>query len=543
MKLSGLGRTQAKMSLAHQLNSSARFVADISAILEKNEEIARHGCGPENSSALDCQAGREIYFGSSIGLRAAAHGGFLCFDPDDSVHASASSMTPLARFVVLNAENLQDSSLLRYGDAILLQVGEYEVLGVKYRFANSGELVPYLAVINCRGENLKKATAFGRWIIMNHRDSIGSMGSIVGHLDSILLEKEWGFLSSPHSDNAGLVQVGYFTDVMVEPKVDSTWIVHMIPLAGIHDIIDYKQLNRGLLTSATNQLDKSAEGRQEASQMLNKISRKFHHLKSKEVDVEETRSPPRRLQKLKKIRAKIADFERPISPSPYHRSRQKYVTNRQDSLESFASPLARATASYKECAAPLMRSCKEWSRMESGLSKYLDVNPAIRIAAALKIQRWFQRHVLKFSFQRALEQRRRVLEIRAQEIIGSTSATAEVDEYSNQNSSRNNEVDPGRRHPEDRRISETKRRTTLHSLSPTELNPLKELKDDRSTHFSRRRVVGIFSAPVSYRDVRVSSIQKGKADIKEGLKLLRTTYDKNRLFEDLHLVKLRKKKA
>ena len=530
------------MSLAHQLTNT-RFLVDISAILEKNDAIARHGGGPGNSSALDCQAGREIYFGSSIGLRAAAHGGFLSFDGDDSIRASAASMTPLARFVLLNAENLQDSSLLRYGDAVLLQVGEYEVLGVKYRFDGSGKLVPYLAVINSRGENLKKATAFGRWIIMNQKDSIGNMGSIIGHLDSILLEKEWGFLSSSNFDDAGLTQLGSFHNMAIEPKIDCTWIIHMIPLAGIHDIIDYKHLNRGLLTSATNQLDKSAEGRQQASQMFNKISRKFYHLKSREVDVAEIRSPPRRLQKLKKIHARIAEFERPISPSPHRLSRQLHMIDGSESLESFASPLARATASYRECAAPLMRSCKDWSNMDSNLSKFLDVNPSIRINAALKIQRWFQRHVLKFSFQRALEQRRKVLEIRAQEMIGSSCATAAINvDLSIDPSSRNVEQVLVFGHPGVRGISETRRHTPLRSPSPKE-STFSELKNNSSTHFSRRRPVCAFKVPVSYRDVRISSLQERKYDIKAGLKLLRTTHDKNRLFEDLHFVKLKKKEA
>ena len=527
------------MSLAHQPNSST-LVAEISATLDKNDAIARHGSGPENSSALDCQAGRELYFGSSIGLRSAAHGGFLCFDSDDSVQASAASMTPLARFVVLNAENLQDNALLRYGDAILLQVGEYEVLGVKYRVVNSGDLVPYLAVINSRGDNLKKATTFGRWIIMNQRDSIGSMGSIVGHLDAILLEKEWGFLSSFHSEEAGLLYVGSFEDVKVEPKVDSTWIVHMIPLAGINDMIDFKHLNRGLLTSATNQLDKSAEGRRQANQMLKYMQGKFYRLKSRELDKSESEASPRRLQKLKKVRAKIKNFERPISPSPNLMSRLQCVEVRSDALKSI-SPLADATASYNECAAPLMRSCKEWSCNDSSLSKYFGTNPTLRSTAARKIQRWFQKYVLKFSFFRALEQRKRMLEIRAMKTIGSTLSDAEKDEYPISNSSRSVEMDAVSWFSEGRLMSSIKRRTTLQSLAPRKVNTLCDQKKDQKMHFSRRKIVGVFSEPASYREVKVLSIQKAKHDIKDGLKILQTTYDKRPLFEDLLLVKLRKK--
>ena len=508
----------------------------LSSILDKNEAIAKHAEGIESSSALDCQPGRDIYFGSSIGLRSLAHDGFLCFKQDDSIEASAPSMTPLARFVILNADNFQDNSTVRFGDAILLQIGEYEVLGAKYKVSTDGVLTPYLSIINSRGDNIKKAIAFGTWIILDQRDVIGNMGSMVGHMDTILLEKQWGFLSSSSPQRTTVLECGSFEDVRVDIRQDISWVIHFLPLNGIHDLIDYKSLNRGLLSTATSQLDNSAEGRQQANQVLSRLSRKFNQLKSRNNSntLDTARTMPYKLKKLKRTQMKIAILERPISPSlSTQLLRNRNTLSRIQDVQSYASPLLKADALYQEYSNLLRISCKEWSSMRMSMSKYYDVNPSIRTEAARTIQRWFQRYVLKFSFQRAFTERRKFLDLISQNSIRISSARSALhtENFSPSTATSVPSID----HP--RNSSRAAKKSTT-SKFPSNSG---DLRYSESPHFSRRALINILAKPVGYGDKRLSVNNEEKGNLRSGLRLLKASYENTHLFDDLRLVKLRRK--
>lgn len=71
--------------------------------------------------ALAYNPGTAVYFGATIALQS-RHGGFLSFVHGAEIKASAPKLLPSTRFVIWNCDQLNDFGVLRYGDAVWLQV-------------------------------------------------------------------------------------------------------------------------------------------------------------------------------------------------------------------------------------------------------------------------------------------------------------------------------------------------------------------------------------------------------------------------------------
>ena len=86
---------------------------------------------------LNYAAGTAVYFGATVAFQVRAialelcifltaqqsrHGGFLSFNHADDIKASAHKILPSARFVIWNCDDLGDHGIVRYGDALWLQV-------------------------------------------------------------------------------------------------------------------------------------------------------------------------------------------------------------------------------------------------------------------------------------------------------------------------------------------------------------------------------------------------------------------------------------
>jgi hypothetical protein len=54
------------------------------------------------------------------------HGGYLSYNNCSDIKASAPKIVPSARFVVWNCDDLNDHGIMRYGDAVWLQVSDAE---------------------------------------------------------------------------------------------------------------------------------------------------------------------------------------------------------------------------------------------------------------------------------------------------------------------------------------------------------------------------------------------------------------------------------
>ncbi len=132
----------------------------------------------------------------------ARHGGFLSYN-SNSLKASAHKILSHTRFVVKNSEDLTDIGIMKYGDALWLQAGHNEVLGAQYGSLVDQKREIQPSLISCKRQSMFKAQQYGRWIVLNRENPMGTMGQPVLHLDRIILEQEWYFLASysPYESN------------------------------------------------------------------------------------------------------------------------------------------------------------------------------------------------------------------------------------------------------------------------------------------------------------------------------------------------------
>ena len=161
------------------------------------------------------------------------------------------------------------------------------------------------------------------------------------------------------------------------------------------------------------------------------------------------------------------------------------------------------------------------------------MNPSIRTEAARTIQRWFQRYVLKFSFQRAFTERRKFLDLISQNSIRISSARSALhtENFSPSTATSVASID----HP--RNSSRAAKKSTT-SKFPSNSG---DLRYSESPHFSRRALINILAKPVGYGDKRLSVNNEEKGNLRSGLRLLKASYENTHLFDDLRLVKLRRK--
>ena len=94
---------------------------------------------------LNYAPGTAVYFGATIAFQVrlncfhvffkfrnqSRHGGFLSFNHASDIKASAHKILPSARFVVWNCDDLSDHGIVRYGDAVWLQV---LIIGSRYAY-------------------------------------------------------------------------------------------------------------------------------------------------------------------------------------------------------------------------------------------------------------------------------------------------------------------------------------------------------------------------------------------------------------------------
>jgi hypothetical protein len=161
-----------------------------------------------------------------------------------------------------------------YGDAIWLQSASgFEVLGaffeMKLKFTKEtsgmgGQIKP--ALISCRKSHIFKAQQYGRWIVLNKADPIGTLGQQVGHLDKIILEQEWYYLSSISPYTSGMFKIKEDIDDALQsgldlfyPPDECTWKFHLVDLPDSNNEEDIH--SNQVLFAAMNQISNSKKTR------------------------------------------------------------------------------------------------------------------------------------------------------------------------------------------------------------------------------------------------------------------------------------------
>lgn len=200
----------------------------------------------------DYLPGTSIYFGSTVAIQA-RHGGYMSYANSEHVKASAHKILPYARYVVVNCDDPIDNGLLRYGDAIWLQAGVHEVLGAIYvseeekakrniskskmgnKYESDGRMI-VPAMINSRKANAFKAHQYGRWIVLHKDKPLETLGEYVTHLDTVMFEQGWFFMSSATPYDSYMTRQGSFEQVTTHdldafnPGQDSHWKIHLVAL-------------------------------------------------------------------------------------------------------------------------------------------------------------------------------------------------------------------------------------------------------------------------------------------------------------------------
>jgi hypothetical protein len=229
-----------KLDAANQQDNDQEVTqnfADVLNLFQKNTNMEELDKGTKRTIKLrntdkqdkiDYLPGTAIYFGSTVALQG-KHGGYMSYANPDHIKASAHRILPYARFVIVNCDDPSDMGLLRYGDAVWLQAGLHEVLGAHYvnrpqndttnteasgrdeHTSNARKIVP--ALVNSRKENAFKAHQYGRWIVLHRENPLENLGEYVTHMDEVMFEQGWFFLSSQTPYDSGMIQQGSFEEI------------------------------------------------------------------------------------------------------------------------------------------------------------------------------------------------------------------------------------------------------------------------------------------------------------------------------------------
>lgn len=242
---------------------------DPTEILEKTLQEASNDIGEylENTP---------IYYGATLALQA-RHGGYLSYANGD-IKASAHKVLSQCRFIVKKSDDLTDIGAVKFGDALWLQTVSNgsiapSVLGAVYGslIDKKREIQP--ALVSCKRSVMFKAQQYGRWIILNRDDPMGTLGKAVGHLDRIILEQEWCFLASNSPYSSSMFRICQNSDDALARKIDlfkpgeeCIWRLHLVALPS--DDGEYEKQRQQRLQEAKDQIDASEELRLSKSNFL-----------------------------------------------------------------------------------------------------------------------------------------------------------------------------------------------------------------------------------------------------------------------------------
>lgn len=125
-------------------------------LVDKNNKMEEKGTATE---VREYVAGSCIYYGSTITIQA-RHGGYMSYNDPKNLKASAHKVMQTTKFVIYKAKDPAFVGAVLYGDPVILQAGQHEVLGAQYGggpiIANEKRKIRP-ALINFRRENAYKA--------------------------------------------------------------------------------------------------------------------------------------------------------------------------------------------------------------------------------------------------------------------------------------------------------------------------------------------------------------------------------------------------
>jgi hypothetical protein len=411
------------------------------------------GTGPKKEDYGEYIEGTSIYYGSTVAIQA-KHGGYLSFN-NNEIKASAHKVLTNSKFIVKKSDDLTDIGLIKYGDALWLQAGLGFVLGAQYGslIDQKREIQPTL--VSCKRQSMFKAQQYGRWIVLNKENPMGTLGKPVCHYDKIMLEQEWYFLASLSPYQSSMFKsISNSDEAMInnkinlfEPIEECTWKLHLIALPS-DDRDDVKQRQQ-LLQEAKDQIIISQEMRYSKSSFLlgslssatktelndvNVVHRLLQHKVTPQLEQEyflkkfkelekagfqRSTSSPALLQKIygkdssiatlyekiiqqRKINEQLYDTEDTYQESSYHHHHQQEKNDRQHAIEMSENE-------YYDAVQRIMINTESWMELEHVMNEYQYRDHEKKIKAATKLQGFLKKNIEKcFNFPRALKKTDRI---------------------------------------------------------------------------------------------------------------------------------------
>jgi hypothetical protein len=386
---------------------------------------------------IDYIPGTEIYYGHAISLQA-KHGGYLSFYNKDGMTATAHKTLPTSRFVILKSSDLTNKNPVRYGDAVWMQASGSEVLGACFTgniSAGQGrKLLPTMIKTNRR--NMFRAQQYGRWILVNKDDPVGTRGQVVKHHHNIMVEQEWYYLASSTPEDAHMQKIQQDIDDAIKDeghlpmelrkKVnyfqtgdECVWKVHLVGIASSDGSGESKRAM--LLSDATEQITESKKGRREAAQQLlcslNSVlpdelrpeslkDNKLHHkqstfLEQKRLIDRFTRMSAKGFTQQPSIKF-IADLYGKDSPiyqkkQEVHKLRAAQIGIEEPPVTWVDIPTQKRTevseSHYWDSAQALLLPTQTWHEMGTAMNKYYMVDYCRKLNAILILQKCVRRRI------------------------------------------------------------------------------------------------------------------------------------------------------
>ena len=391
-----------------------------------------------------------ITYGSNIALQA-YHGGYMSLWDPINLKASAHKILPHCKFKILKSNELSFLGNVKYGDAVWLQsTSGLEVLGAFYDMKlrnnsddpNGGRIRP--AVISCRKSHVFKAQQYGRWILLNQEDPIGKLGQQVGHLDKLILEQEWYYLSSQTPYTSGMFKIKEDIDDALNsgldlfyPAPECTWKFHLVDLPDSNNEEDIH--SNQILFNAMNQITSSKKRRMIKSQeLLCPLSKKIpermaadsivkNQLLHKLIPDENTRHLVQKFEDLSKKNftnvkgskdfiKKIYGANSPVylymvfveSMKAYHEYGEgklpifvKTIADQLDTQKPGDDILEKAENYYWIKAQRVLTNTLAWNELTRAMKKYHELDAEKKLRSIKIIQKFFKKCLdLKFSWAR-----------------------------------------------------------------------------------------------------------------------------------------------
>jgi hypothetical protein len=363
---------------------------------------------------------------------------------NNEVKASAHKVYNNSRFIVKNSEDLTDVGLMKYGDALWLQAGHFDVLGAQYGTLVDQKRTIQPALVSCKRASMFKAQQYGRWIVLNRNKPMETLGKPVLHDDKIMLEQEWFFLASSSPYQSSMYKTLNNSDEAMTTKMDlfqpgeeCSWKVHLVALPSDDKTGELQR--QLLLQQAKENIDESALARYEKAPLLltslhsklpeeltdetmlnTSLRRKMHGQENQKYLLDQYRrlgakqfhsnyNPTKFLSHIYGKDSNIVLYkayvlDRQQSDDYNNRSKNTQNETNMSAEDAQKTHIERLHDAYWSSAQRVLVDTKTWVDLPSAMSQFYKADRQKKVRAASVLQKWIRKFLSStFDFARAMK--------------------------------------------------------------------------------------------------------------------------------------------